>query len=254
MTNNIRVHTLKIMTIIAAILGCLLRSYLYASAIDRKGLLISGHWATLGLIGLTVLFLAGLVLLARNPEEELDYWDCFTPSIWRCCGSLMAATAILLRTLWSNTSLTAYVDKITVLFGVAAAIGLLIASFAFLSGSKPSFLCHSAVSIYFALQMVAHYRQWSADPQLMDYFYYVAAFICLMLSAYFLTQFHVNPFSHRALWISAMAAVYFCVVAIPESGDTTFLLLCAIWAFTCLPQMEVKHRRQRPAMEFDEEF
>ena len=63
MKNTTRIHALKIMTLGAAVPGFLLRSYLYASAVDQKGLIISGHWATRALVGLTLLFLAGLLLL-----------------------------------------------------------------------------------------------------------------------------------------------------------------------------------------------
>lgn len=253
MTNTTRTHALKLMTLFAAVPGFLLRSYLYASAIDRKGLMISGHWAIWGLLGLTLLFFTGLVLLARNPEEELDYWDCFAPSFLRSSGAFITAIAILLRTLWGSVPLAEYVDKITVLFGICAGISLLFVGLASLSGAKPSFLCHSAISIYFALQMVDQYRNWSSDPQLMDYVFYVAAFICLMLSAYFLAQFQVDTRNHRSLWVSAMAAVYFCIVAIPESGDTFFLLVCAFWAFTCTPQSEPRPRYRR-VPKINEEF
>ena len=73
MKNTTRIHALKIMTLGAAVPGFLLRSYLYASAVDQKGLIISGHWATRALVGLTLLFLAGLLLLIDNPKQELEY-------------------------------------------------------------------------------------------------------------------------------------------------------------------------------------
>ena len=248
MTNNIKPAFLKFFTLAAALLGILLRFLLYATAIDQKGLIMDSHWATWGLSSLTLLFLAGLLIMARNPQTEMSYEESFTPSFIRGCGSLAATVGILLHCLL-NMDMSDPLYKITALFGALSCIGLFIVAICRFLGTKPPFLCHSAVSIFFALQTVAQYRNWSSDPQLMDYVFYLLALLCLMLSAYFLAQFHVQPKSHRPLWITAMAAVFFCLVAIPESGDTTFLLTCGIWAFTCTPQMAPKHRRQRPAME-----
>ena len=253
MKNTTRIHALKIMTLGAAVPGFLLRSYLYASAVDQKGLIISGHWATRALVGLTLLFLAGLLLLIDNPKQELEYQDCFAPSVWRGCGALAAATAILLQVFQNGMISPDSVSNVASILGVAAGIGLLVAGICRLLGAKPHFLCHSAVSLYFAIQLVNLYRGWSSDPQLINYGFYLAAFVCLMLTAYFLAQFHVNTRDHQSLWFTAMAAVYFCAVAIPESGDGFFLLACALWAFFCPPRMDSKPRRQRPVMNMDEE-
>ena len=248
MTNNIKPTFLKIFTLAAALLGILLRFLLYATAVDQKGLITDSHWAAWGLFSLTLLFLAGLLITARNPKKEMSYEESFTPSFIRGCGSLAATTGILLHCLL-NMDISDSLNKITTLFGALSCIGLFIVAICRFLGTKPNFLCHSTASIFFALQTVVQYRNWSADPQLMDYGFYLLAMLSLMLSAYFLAQFHVEPKSHRPLWVTAMAAVFFCLVAIPESGDTTFLLSCGIWAFTCTPQMATKHRRQRPAME-----
>lgn len=252
MNHMTRTITLKIFTLATALLGYLLRYLLYATAIDQKGLLMGGHWATCCLTVLSLVFLAGLVLLARNPEKELSYEECFTPSAPRGMGALIGATGILIRS-FRNLGMVDRLDKLSIIFGIAAGICLVIVGVCRIFGSKPYFLCHSVLSLFFAITMVGQYRHWSADPQLMNYGFYVAAFVCLMLCAYFLANFHVDTRNHRALWVTAMAAAYFCAVAIPESGDGFFLLACGIWAFTCPPQLNSKPRRQRPAMQMDEE-
>lgn len=252
MTNNTRMHALKLLTLAAALPGFLLRSYLYASAIDQKGLMVSGHWASYALLALTLLFFAGLLLLARNPQKELSYEDCFTPSLWRGIGPLAAAAAMVLWVLRGGFP-TDNLDRIASLFGLLAGAGLLVVGVCRLMGAKPHFLCHCAVSVFFAVRTVGLYRSWSSDPQLMDYGFHLAAILCLMLTGYYLARFHVNTRSHRPLWLTAMASVYFSAVAIPESGDGLFLLACALWAFTCTPQMGPRPRRLRPAMKLSGE-
>ena len=253
MKNTTRIHALKIMTLGAAVPGFLLRSYLYASAVDQKGLIISGHWATRALVGLTLLFLAGLLLLIDNPKQELEYQDCFAPSVWRGCGALAAATAILLQVFQNGMISPDSVSNVASILGVAAGIGLLVAGICRLLGAKPHFLCHSAVSLYFAIQLVNLYRGWSSDPQLINYGFYLAAFVCLMLTAYFLAGFEADMGNRRALWFFSMAASFFCLLALPESGDAGLLIACALWAFFCAPQSQAKARRSRPAMNLNEE-
>lgn len=252
MNQNIKPATLKIFTLAAALLGYLLRYLLYATAIDQKGLIISGHWVTWGLTGLTLLFLAGMILLTRNPKTGMTYEESFPSSFWRGYGAIMLGSAILIRTFYKMHP-TDGLDKLVLLFGALSGVSLLIVGICRFLGRKPHFLFHSALSIYFALRTVGLYRTWSSDPQLMDYVFYLLAFICLMLCAYYQAQFHVNAKSHRPLWITAMAATYLSIVAIPESGTGVFLLGCALWAFTCTPQMNPRPRRQHPAMQANEE-
>lgn len=242
MKNNIKPIFLKIFTLAAALLGYLLRYLLYATAIDRKGLLLPGHWATWSLVVLTVLFLGALFLLARNPKTPMRYEESFPSSFLRGWGCWIAAAAILFRS-YQNIGTSDQLNNLSAIVGFAAVIGLVVVGVFRFMGRQPNFLCHTAVSIYFALLTVSQYQDWSSTPQLMNYAFYLGAFVCLMLTAYFLTQFHVNPQSHRGLWFAAMAAVYFCIVALPDSGDGIFLQACTLWALTCTPRMEVKLRR-----------
>ena len=80
MNYTVKPTAVKIFTLAAALLGYLLRFMLYATAIDQKGLIIRGHWATWSLVSLTMMFFAGLLIMAQNPKKEPDYRDCFAPS------------------------------------------------------------------------------------------------------------------------------------------------------------------------------
>ena len=51
---------------------------------------------------------------------------------------------------------------------------------------------------------------------------------------------------------ASTAASFFCLVALPESGDNTLLIVCALWAFFCIPESQAKIRRNRPAMNLEE--
>ena len=235
------------------LLAMALRALLYATAIDRKGLLMAGHWTTWSILILSALTLGAIWLMTREIQGPADYSDCFPASCLQGAGSLLMAGAILQRAFSLCTLTGDRLDLISALAGFAAALGLLIVGVCRMIPKKPGFLCHSAVSIFFALQLVSQYRRWSADPQLMDYGFYLAAFICLMLTAYFLAGFEADMPNHRGLVITSMAAAFFCCLALPESGEAALLIPCAFWAFTCAPQMQAKAKRQRAHLDLNEE-
>ena len=72
MNYTVKPTFIKIFTLSAALLGYLLRFLLYATAIDQKGLIIRGHWATWSLVSLTMLFFAN-PLLEKLDRIKLKY-------------------------------------------------------------------------------------------------------------------------------------------------------------------------------------
>ena len=239
MTAN-RMKLLRSSVLCASSLAMMLRTTLYATAIDQKGLLITGHWSTWCILILTGLVLVGLFLVTRKLQGPTDYAHCFPRSFLQGASSLLVAYVMFRRSLSLYALANDRLNLIAVLFGFGAAVALLVAGICRMVPKKPIFLCHSIVSIFFALQLVSQYRNWSADPQLMDYCFYLAAFICLMFTAYFLAGFEANMINHRGLTFSALAATYFCFLALPESSDASLMISCALWAFTCAPRIQVK--------------
>ena len=238
----------------AGLLGLILRTLLYATGIDQKGLIVSNHWATWSIFVITGLTLILLLITFRKQDGPTDYADCFPSSAFQGATSLLVAVVIALRTLSRYTSADDSLELLASVFGVITGIAMVVVGICRFTGKRPSFLCHSALCLFFALQMVSQYRHWSADPQLMNYAFYLLAFVCLMLTSYFLAGFDTDMGNRRALWFFSTAASYFCLLALPESGDTGLLVACGLWAFFCVPQCQVKLRRNRPAMTLDEEI
>ena len=249
---NTRMKLLRYAVLAAGLLGMLLRNLLYATGMDQKGLLAAGHWTTWAMVILTCL-MAVLAAATHKPQGPTAYGDCFPASFCQGAASILAAAVIVLRSLSLLPQAADTMDLTAAASGILAGMALILVGICRFAGKRPSFLCHSALSIFFALQMICQYRHWSADPQLMDYCFYLLAFICLMLTSYFLAGFDADMGSHRALWFFSMAAGYFSCLAIPESGDASLLAVCALWAFLCTPRCQAKPRRHRQAMTLDEE-
>ena len=226
----------------ASFLAMMLRSLLYATAIDQKGLLAAGHWCTWSILILTGLVLGMLLITTRKIQGPATC--SFPRSYLQGANSLLLACIIFQRSLSLCNVAGDRLSLIAGLSGFAAALALLLAGICRMAGTRSNFLCHSIVSVFFALQLVSQYRNWSADPQLMDYCFYLAAFICLMFTAYFLAGFDADMGNERGVVFFSMAAAYFSCLALPESGDVPLLISCALWAFTCSPQIQATFKEE----------
>ena len=249
---NTQSKLLRYAALSAGLFGLILRALLYATGIDQKGLIAANHWATWTIFALTCLVLILLLVTARKQNGPTDYEDCFPGSVFQGAASLFVAAVTVLRAIPRYTAAGDSLELLAAVFGIVAGIAMVAAGICRFTGKRPSFLCHSALCLFFALQMISQYRHWSADPQLMDYAFYLLAFVCLMLTSYFLAGFDADMGSRRALWFFSTAASFFCLVALPESGDGALLIACALWAFFCIPESQTKIRRNRPAMNLEE--
>ena len=251
--NPVNAKNLKILLPAAGALGALLRCILYLTGTDEKGLLVTGHWACISIWILTAAAAAVLSLgcfKLRGPDE---YRDCFPASFFGCLGTFAAATAFLLTAVpdWRNALSPLETAAAALSFGSAAA--LVYVGICRFRGDQPRFFAHTIVCISFALRMVCQYRVWSADPQLQNYCFYMAAHVCLMLTAYQFAAFDTGMGSHRALWFFGLASVYFCLLCLWNGTSPMLMLCCAVWVLTNLTELTVRPRRVRPALKLDED-
>ena len=250
---NIQMKQIRYAVLGAGLVGMALRALLYLTAIDQKGLLTSGHWTTWLILILTGLTLAFLVITLPKTPESNSCESHFPASFSQGITSLLFAAAIALRTVPSLSNIHDSLELVAAVFGILTATAMAIVGICRFTGKRPVFLCHSILCLFFALQMVNQYRRWSADPQLMNYSFYLLSFVCLMLTSYFLAGFDADMGQQRPLRFFSMAAGFFCCVALPESGDAGLLITGALWSFYCAPHRQVRPRRQRPALILDEE-
>lgn len=250
---SVKSENLKYLILGAGGLGLVLRTALYTTGIDEKGLLIQGHWASIGVWLLTALSAAALVLLTRSIRGPEKYQDCYPASSAAGIGAFALAAGLLITTVSEFSEFTSTVRLVVWVLGLVSAAAMVFVGFCRLTGGKPLFLCHGAVCIYFALRMVSQYQNWSSDPQLQDYVFYLGAYIALMLTAYHHAAFDAEMGRHRSLWALSLASVYLCCLSLKGTMDTVLLLTAGIWAFTNLTALSLRPRRQRPALNLEEE-
>ena len=226
----VKPNRIKNLMLAVGLLGLILRSILFATGIDYKGLLVTGHWADIAVWLLTALVI-GLICLSMRKCTGSESYDATFPKSTICAaGSILAACGFLLSPV-PATGKFAFVEPI---FRILAAAALVAVAFCRFQGKKTSILLHGMVCVYLALRIVYLYQLWSADPQLQQYAFYLGAHVALMLSCYQLAAFDADSGNHRSLWSWALAGIYLCLTAIAASEDAFFLICCAFWMFSTL--------------------
>lgn len=230
MSTNLKSKYLKLFVVAAGLLGLMLRAVLFATGMDEKGLLMSGHWADTAVWLLTAAVIGASFFALRRCAGPEVYDDAFPAPTLRAIGCLVAACGLLL----SGAPVVAEVRLAAAepILRILAAAAMAAVAYCRFRSKKPNFLLHGTVCLYLALRMVCRYQVWSSDPQLQDYAFYLGAHVALMLSCYQLAAFDVGSGNHKALWNWGLAAIYLCLTALPGSEEPFFLLCCAVWMFT----------------------
>ena len=239
----------KLIPLSAGSLGLFLRTILYATGIDAKGLLISGHWAAVSLWILSGITVAALLLLTRSIQGPEEYSAAYPASALSGIGAFAAASAVA-YTVMSELAVTA---PMALVLGSAAALSLAYVGICRVMGRRPFFLCHALVCVFFAMRMVLQYRNWNSDPQVMNFVFYLGSFVALMLHAYQQSALDADMGNHRALWCTGLITVYLCCVSLLDSADPWLIPGAAVWVLTNLPRLNGRSRRQRPALNLDGE-
>ena len=249
---TVKPNLLKNMILGASVLGFVLRIVLYTTGFDGRGLLIQGHWASICLWVLTAVVAALILVFTRKLEGPADYCDAFPTSVSGAAGAFAAAFGIGITTVREFAEFSSLLHLIVWVLGLGTTAALIFIGICRLLRRRPYFLFHTVVCIYFALRMVSQYQHWSADPQLQDYCFYLCAYVALMLTAYQHAAFDADIGKHRSLWRLSLASVFLSCLSLNGTPDALLLLSCGIWAFANLSCLQVRPRRQRPALHLDE--
>ena len=208
---------------------------LYATGIDGRGLLKSGHFAWVLLCILSVA--AGVVIFASASQfrgGDVRFRKSLPAAV--CCGLALVSTVFTgLSDLWGGYLIYA-------IPAFLAACAFAAVTHCRLRGRKPNFGMHSLICIHFTLQLLKLYQANSFHPQFQDYIFQILACVALAVTAYQLAAADLSRGSRRWLWTAGMAAVYLCALSL-GSTSTGLFLTGGAWAFTAL--MVPMRKRER---------
>ena len=220
-----------------------LRTALYALAVDRKGLLISGHPLTCALWAVAVAGAAFILWNVWNPGGSNVYEDNFPPSTPAAFSSGLMALGLLMTVRLQPPAGTDAMVMVWKLLGYLSIPALIWAGVSRYQGKKPFFGTHAVMCLFLLIHMVSRYQLWSANPQLQDYVFEVLATISLTLFSYHCAAFEADMGSRRMQLATGLLAVLLCPAALAGSEPGWLYVYGTVWAFSnlcCLtpPQKE----------------
>lgn len=222
----------------AVLLG--LQAWLYATGIDKKNLIVTGHAA---------IFLSGIVtvaaLLLLLPGACLCSRHCrFRPGNAGILGEVTAAVAMLLCGLELLQNRGQIFSVVAGIAGLLAGLCCAVSASRAWKRLRPRLLLRIPEILFFMLLLVCRYQFWSAEPQFYSYVFQLLALVCLMLAVYQKTALKFTQSSARAYLLFSRGAISFCLAAIPGSGQGVFFAAMALWLLTdgcVIPEEEPGH-------------
>lgn len=214
-------------------LGILLRLW-YLSTEDDRGFLARGHISMTLLLALTAVLMVLLFVGCRYLRQGNKYSFNFPASAYGGIGAALAGLGIGLASVVELLTGVDQLELLTAVLGIVAAASLVFVGHSRWKGLHPNMLFHTVICLYLMLRLLCMYRSCSANPQLADYGFELLALVCSMLSSYHRATFDAN-FGARAPHVFfSLAAVYFCLVALPGDTGALMYMSLGVWMFTDL--------------------
>ena len=216
----------------SSIITYLLRTLLWASGIaSNDGLLPTGSWPDVLswiMVGLTLAFLGFCTGFLRGNNK---YAGNFPASLPAALGMVLAAASICVTALVELTTGADSVGTASSLFGILSTFAMIALAYGRYKGFRPNMLLHSIVCVYLMLYLVSHYRLWSSAPQLQSYAFELLAIVFVMLACYQRAAFDAGKGNRQSYTFFTLAALYFCIAALPGCDNPVFFLGTATWMF-----------------------
>ena len=213
-----------------------LMALLMRSGLDQHDLFIPGHIAGILLWAVTALMIVAQLITVQRFGGKARYGRMFPTSTTAACGILAAALAILWSSwqIWNNR--TEMLETIVAVLGLLSVISLVYLAWCRFRGLRSSFLLWSVVTLFLMMQLMLHYRHWSAQPELLRYCFPLFAMVCLTLASYYRTAFSVGLGNRRKHLFFTQLGAFFCLVVL-GSGFDLFYLGMLLWCLLDLPAL-----------------
>lgn len=247
MKHTKKVHYQVPLATVLGVAGYFCRRELYARGMDGRGLLIRSHPLALVLGGLMLAALVLGVISVRGQKGSGTYAENFTASLPATLGCFALAWGTAMAVLLPTEAARAMSAAWTYL-ALGAAVSLLVAGVCRAFGKKPPFLCLLVTCLFLLTHLVAHYRGWSSDPQILDNLFDLLGAVGLMLFAYHYAAFAAGNGNRRGQRLTGLLSVTVCLVALSGSEYPWLYLGGAIFAATnlCLAEPMIPEEGEEP--------
>lgn len=211
----------------AGLSGLALRLWLF-TGLDANGLLPASHPASALCFLLTALAVGTAYLCARPLRPLSNHALLFPASILRSVGCFAGAAGMLYAAVTEFFSGGGALPLVTATIGLIATGCLCLVGVFRLKGLRPSFLFHSATTVFMMLYTVCQCRHWSSEPQLQVYFFPLIGSVLLMMTGYYHSVLDLQKGSRRWFVFCSQTALFFCLLSLNDR-NWPFYLCMALW-------------------------
>lgn len=239
--------TAAVLALLTALLGAIafagLRYYQLWRCTDEAGLLIPGSPVVWCFAALGVIVILALVLLLVRLEKQPGTDLCFRGSmIWNLLSAAAGAALMCACALYSlKTPLNDTLRIILYTVGVAASALLVISDGLHMWGKKSHLLLYLIPTLFLAGKLIIDFKQWSCDPNVIDFCFKLLASVTGLLACFNLSGFPIGLGKRRATMFFCLLAFIFCSMTVSDyllgvSCSTRELIFFAALGVWCLMQ------------------
>ena len=242
--NNPKIHP-ALIALGSGFSGLLLRTVLYRTGFDGKGILSASHPLHLACLVLTVITLVSLALLARKSKDGLPDRPLLRLPLGLAAGCFLLLHGLNLQAFSQLTHfrqnavyllhrLSGLLPLLYCGLTLTAAAAMVLPALSTGKHRNLSAVCHGIVCLSFAADMLSRYRTWSGNPQLPDYVFHVLAGTALSLGSYQTLALHTGLGKRTLQQFFCLSALFLCTLCLSGPEPRAFYLSGALWAAVCL--------------------
>ena len=234
-----------IVMLASTIAAMVLRQMQLIRVFDADGLPISGSPITYALAAICVVTLAALLLLLRRTPPRQEYYCSIFLTLPGMILTLLAALAVgvgsliqfgdsiaLTPALTSEAESIHWSHLILPIGGILTALCILLTVNRMANMRRPLLALYLVPFAFIVVYLVLEFKnQWSADPIILDYCFYLFALICTMYALYYVMGFCFDRGRRRHAIFWCLAGFFFCLVSVlgRDASRFTFYGGLGLW-------------------------
>lgn len=205
---------------LAGLLGAALRQWIYAGFIDSRGLLTPWSLPEILLWLLTAAAVSCALPVGLHIAPRADSAD--------TAGFAVLSVGLAVQ-FFLRAAGTTLLEKLYTLILLLTLAGLVIGLAMAAVKKEVPFLSRAALCVFFAMNLLHRYSDWSEQPQLINYCFCLFALLSLTLFAYHQAQEAAGTAPGKFTGFLALAGLFFCITSLPRSSEPTLSAAGAVW-------------------------
>lgn len=215
--------SVTLVTVIVAILAFVLRHVQLRTALDEAGHMMAGAGkGPLTWVCLIFAVLAAVYSIFLKPAKTMETCAGMLPAM----GTLAAAFLMALgsASMW-------HADRLIALGGLVTAVCWVIVALKRQQGMETSAVLFMIPALFYAMELIVEFRDWSRDPQILDYCFELFARISVMCATFHLGGFSFSKGRRKMTAFFCLCGVVFSATAMAgvSLGAMLTAAAAAVW-------------------------